>query len=225
MTVGGMVAKKFIDNKRKKLYLQRINGELPIKEVTEPKTGIKGACSKLKNYLTSEEGLRDISWMLESAVLTGNVLGIAQAFAPEVVNASPVVSQPTQPIQPTPTPQASQIAPEVSQYGDISLGNSIGDYNVSIGNTRAMNAISDINNVPLNQNIINGSNSVFKDFYVMDASGKSKVISDAGTTLDSLIAQGYDPANIAVNVARGRDGAAQAWVQASDLVEKVGKSL
>lgn len=235
MTVAGTIGKKIINNQR--LKLARLGSETAIEKIEEPRPGIKGKFDKFKNYLKSDEGLRDMSSLLGAAIITGNVLSIASAVqntiaantpTPESlpvepeVTPTPNVVQPT-PVEPTPIADTITPTPEITPYDNIVIGENVGSYNVSIGHDTAAWAVNGTNTETLLSQYVNGD-SVFKSFASINPDGTvGQIINTDGLSITEFCAQnGLDINSVAVDVARGSDNASQAWVSASELIKGVG---
>lgn len=235
MTIAGSIGKKIINNQR--LKLARLGSEAAIEKIEEPRPGIKGKFDKLKNYLKSDEGLRDMSSLLGAAIITGNALNIASAVQnviaantpmpeplpvePEITP-TPDVIQPT-PIEPTPVVDTITPTPEITPYDNIVIGDNVGAYNVSVGHDTAAWAVNGTNTETLLSQYVNGD-SVFKSFASINPDGTvGQIINTDGLSITEFCAQnGLDINSVAVDVARGSDNASQAWVSASELIKGVG---
>jgi hypothetical protein len=203
-----------------------LGGEVEVEEVEEPKKGIKGAIERFKKYIKSEEGLRDISWMLMSAIITGNALSIGSAIRTKMIASQAPDTPPVEPTPPTDTPPSVEPspvpvnAPTDTVYSGIRLGDNVGNYNVSVGHTQATKAFGGWDPLHLNQNLVN-SDSVFSEFAIVDDSGKLiQRISTPGLSLDEVCAQyGVNYSNVVLDVTKG--GTAQAWISVEELVNGV----
>lgn len=80
MGLAGTIGKIAINHQLKKLQEQKLSGEQPVVEVNEPRPGLKGKFDEFKKYIKSEEGLRDLSWLINSAIITGSGLSIASSI-------------------------------------------------------------------------------------------------------------------------------------------------
>lgn len=235
MSVVSGIANKFVSSARAKAAANRMNilgGEVEVEEVEEPKKGIKGAIERFKKYIKSEEGLRDISWMLMSAIITGNALSIGSAIRAKMIASQAPDTPPVEPTPPTETPQSVEPTPTIEPspvpvnaptdtvYSGIRLGDNVGNYNVSVGHTQATKAFGGWDPLHLNQNLVN-SDSVFSEFAIVDDSGKLiQRISTPGLSLDEVCAQyGVNYSNVVLDVTKG--GTAQAWISVEELVNGV----
>ena len=223
MSLAGGIAKKFINKKRKELAsMQRVGGSQEVEEIREPKTGIKGAFARFKNYLKSEEGLRDMSWMINAAIITGVGLSVGSA----IHNAVNQATVPTEPIGPEPLPEPVPEPivqePDVLGFEDIKIGSEVDGFNVTTGHDTAGWAVNNVNPETLASQYVNGD-SIFNRFAAINPDGTlGQVIDTQGLSLTEFCAQtGMDPSQIAVDVARA-DGASQAWISASELVSGIG---
>ena len=248
MSIINGITNKFVSSARAKAAANRMNilgGEIEVEEIEEPKKGLKASIDKFKKYIKSEEGLRDISWMLTAAIITGNALSIGSVVRNKIIasqSAKPIVNPeqtpinttestteiPTGHIEPTPevtntvvaqTPQPSSV-PTDSVYSGIKLGDNVGNYNVSIGHRQASKAFGGWDPLKLNQNLVN-SDSVFSEFAIVDDSGKLiQRISTPGLSLDEVCAQyGVNYSNVVLDVAK--NGTPQAWISVEELVNGV----
>lgn len=238
MTASG-VAKRFIKNQEKKVAsLTSLKNATSVRKIEEPRPGLLGAVDKFKNYIKSPEGLRDMRWMLNAAMITGAGLTVGQMAQQFYANAStpPVeptvesVSAPTtdpnpltmpEPIQTiNPTPDTTVVDTVVENglsYDNIKLGESVGEFNVDVGYGTSSSALSGTNAEVLNGNLINSTNSQFGRFRVFNPDGTRTIITDTGVSIQDLIDQGYDISQIAIDVTNNQ-GASQAWVNVSDLM-------
>lgn len=236
MTLSGKLAKTLINRKINKLaQVQQLGNNIDVEEVREPQPGLKGAFGRFKSYLGSEEGLRDIKWMINAAIVTGTALTVASSIQnmiePNVVEPTtvepttiePTTIEPT-PIEPTPI-EPTPIEPDVLGYEDITLGNNVEGFNISTGHDTAGWAVSDINPEVLNSNYVT-SDSIFHRFASINSDGSiGQIIDTRGLSLADFCAQNnIDPASIAVDVARA-DGASQAWISADQLLNIGGPNL
>lgn len=249
MTVAGTIGKKIINNQR--LRLARLGSEVAIEKIEEPRPGIRGKFDKVKKYLKSDEGLRDMSSLLGAAIITGNVLNIASAIhntvianaptpetlplepeiapTPESIPVEPQINPTPEvlPVEPTPiepTPIVDTIpTPEITPYDNIVIGENVGSYNVSVGHDTAAWAVNGTNTETLLSQYVNGD-SVFKSFASINPNGTvGQIINTDGLSITEFCAQnGLDINSVAVDVARGSDNASQAWVSASELIKGVG---
>lgn len=245
MSIVNSVALKVVGSARAKAAANRMSvlgGAVEVEAVEEPKKGIKGAVSNFKKYIKSEEGLRDISWMLTSAIITGNALSIGSAIRSKMIASKAAEVQPVEapaeaPVTETPVPEAVEPTPQVVEptpapvttvaqpttpdvYSGIRLGDNVGNYNVSIGHRQATKAFGGWDPLHLNQNLVN-SDSVFSEFAIVDDSGKLlQRISTPGLSLDEVCAQyGVNYSNVVLDVAK--NGTPQAWISVEELVKGV----
>ncbi len=226
MSIGTMIAKKFINKRRKELARMRMLGTPIEATFAEPRPGLRGKIDKLKNYLKSEEGLRDISWMLNSALITGIGLTVGNAL-----HNSALFSGETGPMAPgsdvvaeTTVTEAETLAtsaPEPLGYDGIRIGEAVGDYNVSVGHDTAGWAVNGVNPEALASQYVNES-SVFSRFASINADGTlGQIIDTNGLSITEFCAQnGLDPTQIAVDVAK--NGTSQAWISADQLISGIG---
>lgn len=236
MSLAGGIANKFINKRRKEIAeLNQLGLQSKINTVVEPRPGLKGLIDRVKNKFRTEEGLRDMSWMINSAIITGTTLTVASTVhnliqahnaatpaaveptpnpepAPNITNPEPTVT----PSQPTPT------VDPVSQYDGIRIGSEVGDYNVSVGHISSDRAVMGIETKPLLSQYVNGD-SIFGRFAAVNPDGSiGQVINTNGLSIEEFCAaNGIDPSRVAVSVMdkAGRD---QAWISASELVSGMG---
>ena len=236
MALAGGIANKFINKRRKEIAeLNQLGLQSKINTVVEPRPGLKGLIDRVKNKFRTEEGLRDMSWMINSAIITGTTLTVASTVhnliqahnattpaaveptpnpepAPNITNPEPTVT----PSQPTPT------VDPVSQYDGIRIGSEVGDYNVSVGHISSDRAVMGIETKPLLSQYVNGD-SIFGRFAAVNPDGSiGQVINTNGLSIEEFCAaNGIDPSRVAVSVMdkAGRD---QAWISASELVSGMG---
>lgn len=233
MMIAGSIAKKIISNQEKKISkMTSINGPTKVSSVKDPSEKMMGPIGKLKSYLKSPEGLRDMRWMINAAMITGAGLTIGQAAQQFIGNMNqPIVEAPAidAPIGPetiTQTAPTPTITPEVTPpnlgYEGIRLGDSIGNYNVTTGYDSATWALNGQNAEVLNTNIINSANSQFGRFRVYNPDGTRTIIDSVGTSVQDLINQGYSIDQIAIDVMS--NGESQAWVNITEIMNG-GKGL
>ena len=248
MSIVNSVALKVVSGARAKAAANRMNilgGEVEVESVEEPKKGIKGAIERFGKYIKSEEGLRDISWMLTSAIITGNALSVGSAIRSKIIankaaatqvpteapatempanvetveavpDAPAVTAEPTP--APTPVGQLTETPITNSVYDGIRIGNNVGDYNVTIGHRQATKAFGGWDPLHLNQKLVTSS-STFDEFAIVDDTGKLiKRITTPGLSLDEVCAQyGVNYSNIVTGVYK--NGSPQAWISVSELVK------
>lgn len=232
MAIAGGIAKRLIAKRRKKLEMQRLNGELPVESAEEPLPGIKGKIQKLKEYFKSEEFCRDATWFLNGAIYTGLGLNIASSIYnvasahlnPTDVTPTNPTPNPTNPTNPTPdlTPVNNPTPVNTNPMDGIRIGDSVGGYNVSVGHDTASWATSGTHTENLISDYVN-SGSIFKRFAVMNPDGSvGQIINTNGLSITDFCNQaGIDPSQIAVDVA-SKGGTSQAWVSTSELLKGVG---
>lgn len=232
LAISGGIAKRLITKRRKKLEAQRLSGELPVEEVTEPEPGIKGKIEQLKKYFKSEEFCRDATWFLNGAIYTGLGLNVASSIynlAQAKLGAADSVTATVKPHGDSTLPDPSQVTPtKVVQdpTSGIKIGGNVGDYNVSVGHDTASWATNGTHTENLISKYVNGD-SIFKSFRVVNADGSlGQAINTNGLSITDFCNQtGVDPSQIAVDVAN-KNGASQAWVSVEELLKGVGgKSL
>lgn len=232
LAISGGIAKRLITKRRKKLEAQRLSGELPVEEVTEPEPGIKGKIEQLKKYFKSEEFCRDATWFLNGAIYTGLGLNVASSIynlAQAKLGAADSVTATVQPHGEPTLPDPSQVTPtKVVQdpTSGIKIGGNVGDYNVSVGHDTASWATGGTHTENLISKYVNGD-SIFKSFRVVNPDGSlGQAINTNGLSITDFCNQtGVDPSQIAVDVAN-KNGASQAWVSVEELLKGVGgKSL
>lgn len=248
MNAAGAFGKSAIKSKQKNLLNMSETEKLKIISVKPPKNGFEKAINNFKKYLNSEEGLRDMQWLISSAIITGTVLSIGSTIQNNIASKMPsspseggIVDTPTQSVksvQPTakptvqstvkPTVKPTNIvstqpaAPAPSPYDNIVLGNNVGGYNVSVGHTNAANAVNGFQSKTLISKYVN-SDSIFNRFAVINNDGSlGQIINTNGLSLTDFCAKnGIDISQIAVDVAR-KDGASQAWISISELTKDIG---
>lgn len=219
--IAGMIAKHFIKKKRKALAEQQSLGmpsEIDQMEVPEGK--IKKALFNMKKYFNSEEGLRDMEWLINSAIITGSALTIGSKIYSLVEAAkAPVVS--TTPVSHASGVQVPDTSPTSgttnSLFDNIKLGGSVDGYNVSHGHLNALDASNGIDTKTLIGKYVNGDSSVFKRVFVNDGGVMSEIKVPNGTSLTDIISKyGYDPSQIVFDVSN-KGGVSQAWISAEEL--------
>ena len=216
---GMLLAKGQVDIKRGQAKEKRLNGENEITGVEFPDNKLKAGIEKLKKYIKSEEGLRDISWGL-----TGGILGIATGIFVGLNKASTeTITQNTQ----VNSPNVNNPQPvDTNPYSDIRIGDNVGSHNVSVGHDTANWAVNNTNPENLIGKYVN-SDSVFQRFAEMNPDGSIKqIINTNGMSISDLQKMGVDTSRIAVDV--GKNGISQAWVNLSELtkdIANVGRSI
>ena len=220
---GLAVAKYFVNKKRKEAREKRLNGENEIVSVELPDNKLKAGIEKFKNYIKSEEGLRDISWGLTGGLIGLNVGHIAKNFVGTNNAPTETITQSTQ--TNNPTVNNTQTV-DTNSYSDIRIGNNVGNHNVSVGHDSANWAVNNANPENLIGKYVN-SDSVFQRFAVMNPDGTvGQIINTNGMSISDLQAMGIDPSSIAVDV--GKNGVSQAWVNITELtkdVANIGRSI
>ena len=220
---GLAVAKYFVNKKRKEAREKRLNGENEIVSVELPDNKLKAGIEKFKNYIKSEEGLRDMSWGLTGGLIGLNVGHIAKNFVGTNNAPTETITQNTQ--TNNPTVNNTQTV-DTNSYSDIRIGNNVGDHNVSVGHDSANWAVNNANPENLIGKYVN-SDSVFQRFAVMNPDGTvGQIINTNGMSISDLQAMGIDPSSIAVDV--GKNGVSQAWVNITELtkdVANIGRSI
>ena len=220
---GLAVAKYFVNKKRKEAREKRLNGENEIVSVELPDNKLKAGIEKFKNYIKSEEGLRDISWGLTGGLIGLNVGHIAKNFVGTNNAPTETITQNTQ--TNNPTVNNTQTV-DTNSYSDIRIGNNVGNHNVSVGHDSANWAVNNANPENLIGKYVN-SDSVFQRFAVMNPDGTvGQIINTNGMSISDLQAMGIDPSSIAVDV--GKNGVSQAWVNITELtkdVANIGRSI
>ncbi len=219
-------AKIYVNKLRKKVREKRLNGENEIVAIEQPDNKLKATMQKFKNYIKSEEGLRDISWGLTGGVIGLNLghLGKNIMDAQQVANTT-VQEAPTPTAEPTPD-LTSETVTSSNQYSDIKIGENVGEFNVEVGHDSANWAVNGTNAENLIGEYVNGD-SVFQRFAVMNPDGSiNQIINSNGVSINDLINSGIDPSTIAVDV--GKNGISQAWVNISELtkdISSIGRGL
>lgn len=238
MSLAGGLANKFLKQRRNEIArLNSLGISTKINTVVEPRPGIKGLVDRVKNKFRTEEGLRDMSWMINSAIITGTSLTVASTInnliqarnaAVPSVESTPqtntpsvepkVTSEPT-PLKATPKPVVEQ---SISQYDGIRIGEGVGDYNVSVGHISSDRAVMGLDTKPLLSQYVN-KDSIFGRFASVNPDGSiGQVINTNGLSIEEFCAtNGIDPSRVAVSV-MDKAGTDQAWISASELVNGMG---
>lgn len=238
MSLAGGLANKFLKQRRNEIArLNSLGISTKINTVVEPRPGIKGLVDRVKNKFRTEEGLRDMSWMINSAIITGTSLTVASTVnnlirarnaAVPSVESTPqtntpsvepkVTSEPT-PLKATPKPVVEQ---SISQYDGIRIGEGVGDYNVSVGHISSDRAVMGLDTKPLLSQYVN-KDSIFGRFASVNPDGSiGQVINTNGLSIEEFCAtNGIDPSRVAVSV-MDKAGTDQAWISASELVSGMG---
>lgn len=238
MSLAGGLANKFLKQRRNEIArLNSLGISTKINTVVEPRPGIKGLVDRVKNKFRTEEGLRDMSWMINSAIITGTSLTVAStinnliqarnAAVPSVestpqTNTSsvePKVTPEPTPLKATPKPVVEQ---SISQYDGIRIGEGVGDYNVSVGHISSDRAVMGLDTKPLLSQYVN-KDSIFGRFASVNPDGSiGQVINTNGLSIEEFCAtNGIDPSRVAVSV-MDKAGTDQAWISASELVSGMG---
>lgn len=236
MSLAGGLTNKFLKQRRNEIArLNRLGIKTKINTVVEPRSGLKGLVDRVKNRFRTEEGIRDVSWMINSAIITGTTLTVASTVnniiqarsaatpTPEAPR-TPTSPEPTVSPEPTPikaTPQQTVQQP-VSQYDGIRIGDGVGKYNVSTGHISSDRAVMGIDSKPLLSEYVN-ENSIFGRFASVNPDGSiGQVINTNGLSIEEFCAaNGIDPSRVAVSV-MDKAGVDQAWISASELVSGMG---
>lgn len=238
MSLAGGLVNKFLKQRRNEIArLNSLGISTKINTVVEPRPGIKGLVDRVKNKFRTEEGLRDMSWMINSAIITGTSLTVASTVnnliqarnaAVPSVESTPqtntpsvepkVTSEPT-PLKATPKPVVEQ---SISQYDGIRIGEGVGDYNVSVGHISSDRAVMGLDTKPLLSQYVN-KDSIFGRFASVNPDGSiGQVINTNGLSIEEFCAtNGIDPSRVAVSV-MDKAGTDQAWISASELVSGMG---
>lgn len=238
MSLAGGLANKFL--KQRKNEIARLNSlgiSTKINTVVEPRPGIKGLVDRVKNKFRTEEGLRDMSWMINSAIITGTTLTVASTVnnliqarnaAVPSVESTPQTNTPSVEPKVTPEPTPLKATPEpvvqqpVSQYDGIRIGEGVGDYNVSVGHISSDRAVMGLDTKPLLSQYVN-KDSIFGRFASVNPDGSiGQVINTNGLSIEEFCAtNGIDPSRVAVSV-MDKAGTDQAWISANELVSGMG---
>lgn len=238
MSLAGGLANKFLKQRRNEIArLNSLGISTKINTVVEPRPGIKGLVDRVKNKFRTEEGLRDMSWMINSAIITGTTLTVASTVnnliqarnaAVPSVESTPQTNTPSVEPKVTPEPTPLKATPEpvvqqpVSQYDGIRIGEGVGDYNVSVGHISSDRAVMGLDTKPLLSQYVN-KDSIFGRFASVNPDGSiGQVINTNGLSIEEFCAtNGIDPSRVAVSV-MDKAGTDQAWISASELVSGMG---
>ena len=238
MSLAGGLANKFLKQRRNEIArLNSLGISTKINTVVEPRPGIKGLVDRVKNKFRTEEGLRDMSWMINSAIITGTSLTVASTVnnliqarntAVPSVESTPQTNTPSVEPKVTPEPTPLKATPEpvveqsISQYDGIRIGEGVGDYNVSVGHISSDRAVMGLDTKPLLSQYVN-KDSIFGRFASVNPDGSiGQVINTNGLSIEEFCAtNGIDPSRVAVSV-MDKAGADQAWISASELVSGMG---
>ena len=236
MSLAGGLTNKFLKQRRNEIArLNKLGIKTKINTVVEPRLGLKGLVDRVKNRFRTEEGIRDVSWMINSAIITGTALTVASTVN-NIIQArsaatptsgtpnTPTSPEPTVSPEPTPikaTPQQAVQQP-VSQYDGIRIGDGVGKYNVSTGHISSDRAVMGIDSKSLLPEYVN-ENSIFGRFASVNPDGSiGQVINTHGLSIEEFCAtNGIDPSRVAVSV-MDKAGVDQAWISASELVSGMG---
>lgn len=236
MSLAGGLTNKFLKQRRNEIdRLNKLGIKAKINTVVEPRPGLKGLVDRVKNRFRTEEGIRDVSWMINSAIITGTALTVASTVN-NIIQArsaatptsgtpnTPTSPEPTVSPEPTPikaTPQQAVQQP-VSQYDGIRIGDGVGKYNVSTGHISSDRAVMGIDSKSLLPEYVN-ENSIFGRFASVNPDGSiGQVINTHGLSIEEFCAtNGIDPSRVAVSV-MDKAGVDQAWISASELVSGMG---
>lgn len=227
MTMAGGLTNKFLKKAERRAISAGLSEKSKVRSIHEPRSGLRGKINKLKNYIKSPEGLRDIRWMINSAIITGGALTIHSYLSSAMNEPHTIIDNNIQPEYQPDTlvePQVPQVSQNTLSYDNIKIGDSVGDFNVNVGYDTASYAVNGQNAEMLNSSLINAANSKFNRFYIFNPDGTRTVLDASGTSISDLIAKGYDPKQIAVDIA-SKNGTSQAWVNVEELIKNGGKSL
>ena len=221
------ISKGVVSKKQANSNIDYNKERIKIKEVNGMSDKLKSSFKNLKTYLKSKEGLRDISWFLTSAIITGTTLSIgngiknyfASKSAPTTID-NPIKDVPNNINKPTVTPSGAQ---KPSIYSNIKIQNGIGNYDVSSGYDRASWALNNTNKESLISEYVNKAKSVFNKFVVLNSDGTiGAQCTTPGMSIEQFAqSQGVDVSKVAVLVS-DKAGTAQAWTAASELVKSIG---
>lgn len=238
MSLAGGLANKFLKQRRNEIArLNSLGISTKINTVVEPRPGIKGLVDRVKNKFRTEEGIRDMSWMINSAIITGTSLTVASTVnnliqarntAVPSVESIPQTNTPSVEPKVTPEPTPLKATPEpvveqsISQYDGIRIGEGVGDYNVSVGHISSDRAVMGLDTKPLLSQYVN-KDSIFGRFASVNPDGSiGQVINTNGLSIEEFCAtNGIDPSRVAVSV-MDKAGTDQAWISASELVSGMG---
>lgn len=236
MSLAGGLTNKFLKQRRNEIArLNKLGIKTKINTVVEPRPGLKGLVDRVKNRFRTEEGIRDVSWMINSAIITGTALTVASTVN-NIIQArsaaTPTSGTPNTPTSPEPTvspgPTPIKATPQqavqqpVSQYDGIRIGDGVGKYNVSTGHISSDRAVMGIDSKSLLPEYVN-ENSIFGRFASVNPDGSiGQVINTHGLSIEEFCAtNGIDPSRVAVSV-MDKAGVDQAWISASELVSGMG---
>lgn len=224
MNIAAAITKVVVSKKLAKARAKRLSGIKEVEKIEIPDSKLKAAIFKLKQYLKSEEGLRDMSWLLTSAILTGTSLSIIDGIS-NAIEASK--AQPTQTIEPSPESiSQAQVEPtpkpitQVEPTTEIGIGDSIDGMNITEGYDTANWAINNNNAESLLTQY--GEGATIKEF--VTSSGEHFT---SGSLQDVMSQTGLGADDIAARLITS-NGGEYAWVGADQLgavAETVGKVL
>ena len=236
MSLAGGLTNKFLKQRRNEIArLNKLGIKAKINTVVEPRPGLKGLVDRVKNRFRTEEGIRDVSWMINSAIITGTALTVASTVnniiqaRSAATSTSGTPNTPTSPestVSPEPTPikatPQQAVQQPVSQYDGIRIGDGVGKYNVSTGHISSDRAVMGIDSKSLLPEYVN-ENSIFGRFASVNPDGSiGQVINTHGLSIEEFCAtNGIDPSRVAVSV-MDKAGVDQAWISASELVSGMG---
>ena len=217
MSLAGGLANKFLKQRRNEIArLNSLGISTKINTVVEPRPGIKGLVDRVKNKFRTEEGLRDMSWMINSAIITGTSLTVASTInnliqarnaAVPSVESTPQTNTPSVEPKVTPEPTPLKATPKpvveqsISQYDGIRIGEGVGDYNVSVGHISSDRAVMGLDTKPLLSQYVN-KDSIFGRFASVNPDGSiGQVINTNGLSIEEFCAtNGINPSRVAVSV-------------------------
>ena len=227
LNVAAGISKGVVAKKQANSNIDYNNEKIKIKEVSGMSNKLKSSFTNLKTYLKSKEGLREISWFLTSAIVTGSALSIgngiknyiASKSAPATIN-NPIKEVPNSVTKPAINPTGAKNS---SIYSNIKIQNGVGNYDVSSGYDKASWAINHTNKESLISEYVNKAKSVFNKFVVLNPDGTiGAQCTTPGMSIEQFAAsQGVDVSKVAVLVS-DKSGTAQAWTAASELVKSIG---
>ncbi len=107
---------------------------------------------------------------------------------------------------------------EEVEYPDITIGSSVGNFDVSKGHMTAADAVNQTDVKTLLSQYVNEEESIFNSFATVNEDGTVSNIEKAdGMTLQEYCEKyGVDIGSVAVDVAR-KDGVSQAWISVEEL--------
>ena len=203
------IIKLIIKKLRNKAKNERLAGLKKVEIVEEPTSKLQANIQKLKKYIKSEEGLRDIDWMINGALIGLFVSKASKEWNIKQNAAKLNTSNPT-------NYEAPAQVQEGPSYGDIKIGENVNDFNVTQGHDTASWAVKGQNTENLIQEYVN-SDSVFQKFGIIGQDGSVQTSNQVGTSVEDLINAGVPKENIAVLV--GKNGVGQGWTSLSELTD------